>query len=1709
MNKIYKLVWNAQRQTFIVTSEKAQSKGKLFLTNLLSVASLTLAMIPFSYAQCVNVNISNNSCGQKVFTEYLNSELFNQQSTNYISPYLSAVNFSNSVEKTISNHVESNDDGFNYSSTADVNNLTLNQPSGEIIGGKNGINLTHNGTGSTNITISGKVTGKQNDGIFSTNTINTQYLTIMELADASIRGKLNGINIANNGRGLTSISTSASVIGEENDGIVAINDGDTKGLTVTQSAGSIHGKKNGINADNKGKGEINISTSGEVIGDENEGINAVNEQNTSDLIIGQFGGSVKGNLNGIKANNMGNGSTNLTTSGVVIGQQNDGVYVDNESNTHELSVTQSSGRINGELNGINAINKGNGSTIVTTSGTVIGNQENGVIISNQANTKKLTFNQLKGNITGNKSGIDIVNNGNGITSISSYGDIEGQQKDGMIGINGVNSTDLNVNQALGNITGNVNGINMDNQGNGSTLITTTGGVTGKQNDGVYVINEVNTHELTINQASGNIHGLVNGINVTNKGNGFTLISASGNIIGDNSYGIVAVNETNTKDLNVSQPLGSIHGKLDGINVTNKGNGATTVSTSGQVIGEQEDGLHANAYENTNNLTAKQSSGRIYGKKNGIYFNNLGKGSTFINTSGEVVGDQNEGIDVINDIHSHDVNIMQSTSGSIKGNLNGINIANKGDGSTTVTSSGDIIGLQKNGLSAVNDQNTQDIVVSQLAGNIQGLLYGINMVNNGNGSASINTSGEVNGTQNDGIYALNNVNTGNLKISQLNGDIKGKLNGISLVNNGHGSTSITTLGKIFGEQEDGIFASNNDNTQDLTVIQSTGEINGKLNGINMLNNGQRSTILSIAGKVIGNTNDAVVAIGQSTTNNMIFGQTKDSEINGQTNGVNLTNMGQGSTGIKVAGKIVSQTLDALIVNNDIDTDNLSFKQEISGDINGAQNGINLTNQGHGFTHITSDGNIHSNAGDAILVANGNNTQDLTVELSTNSNITSSNNGINAINEGVSFTSVSTSANITGNNGAGISITNGNTATDLIIKQTSGVISGTDAGIMANNNGTGATEVDVFGKVIGQDGISGKGIYTSGKEGTKTYINLNEGADVSAASNIAIKNDMTDSTVSLNNGSKVSGEIRLGSGNDALIINDGADISQITTIDGGSKLVRVGGSSDIDKFNLNLHLTGSSTSAGTIGDIAILGWENITINGAGRLTLTGDLDTDKLTLDSGAVVELQNSLHQTQISGSVYNGGTITLSNAYAGDSMTIVGDYIGNNGNLVLDTVVQNSDSPTDKLSVNGNVSGNTMIQINNIDGLGADTSNTNGIELVHVDGVSTNDAFKMKDEHLDVGAYEYYLHKSDINNQNNNWYLRSYKVNNPDKPTDPGIDPQPEKPTDPSINPQPEKPIITPGVKSYRKEVPLFSAIPALLRQADNIMQSNMHQRIGNQPLVDSLASWGRIIAKRINLKQSGIANVHSKGNYTGLQLGSDFWQDNDWRSGAYFGYLHGDLSIDGFASGKNGRVGSNSIYSYFLGGYGTYMRNDGTYVDIVLQGAHHHVDVKPNSNKSSSQRGYGFSASVETGKPFNLSDSGWKLEPQAQIIHQWLYLNNSHISGKTTIKQNNNNAWLFRLGGRLEGNFQTQNGWLRPYTRVNLFYSPNGADRVIFASKSAETKFSNGAKYFSSEIAIGGSYEITNQISAYTEIGHTWTNGGKARVKSPVSGSIGVRASW
>ncbi|WLT02618.1 autotransporter outer membrane beta-barrel domain-containing protein [Snodgrassella alvi] len=1069
-------------------------------------------------------------------------------------------------------------------------------------------------------------------------------------------------------------------------------------------------------------------------------------------------------------------------------------------------------------------------------------------------------------------------------------------------------------------------------------------------------------------------------------------------------------------------------------------------------------------------------------------NNSRTGAITINTTQDMLTPDTKGIY----INSAGTDVTLTTAAVHSKQRKGISIENNGSGSTKITANDDIISDTDDAIYAVNNAGSKDLTINTQA--VIGQAHGIYAYNNGTGSTTLIVNKGIESHTTDAIWVNNaNISSTNLNVT-THDTVLGHTNGIYAINNGTGDTTIETIQNVQGEDGDGIFSENH---------------------------GGQLTI---------------------TSDNII----------GTSNGIYAMNSGNGSTDITSTGNVTASSGNGIFVNNGNNTNGLTITTNV---ISGTDNGIYATNNGTGETRIVNQASVTADKNTGISVTNTNQANGLNIKSLI---INAGTNGIVANNHALGDTEITSNGPITATRGYGIWAENGEQAGGIIIRS-GGAISGGTSGIKVHNSGSGSTTLTLVNPITGG---TEAGIFVDDKPNSKTTITLKTGTKVSAASGLAIRDGDGNANVTLNSGSNVIGRIELGNGSDTLFINRGANISNITVVDGGDDTSSNDGMTDT--LNINQSLTGSTTgnNNGVAGNIAILNWEKINLAQNSTLTLSGDLNTNQLNIGNGTTVNLIGSLRQAQINGDVFNSGNINLNSNFTGDNLTINGNYQGNGGKLTLDLKLNSAlkdndsiaDNTADKLTVQGNVTGKTTIRFASIDGLGGDTGNTNGIELVKVNGNSTGDAFALEGDHLDRGAYEYHLFKGDLQQNGNNWYLRSQKQTNPGDDNSGGDNSGGDNSGgdnsggnnsggnnsggnnsggnnsggnnsggnnsggnnsggnnsgngnsgDSGTTTKPSK--LRP---LYRKEVPLFAAVASQLRQADSLMLANMHQRIGSTPLPDERMSWGRVIASRTDIQQNGPANARTTGNYAGLQLGSDIWSSNGWRAGGYVGYLHGNLDVDGFTSGINTRAGKNTTKSYFIGAYGNYTRENGAYADFVVQGARHHVDIKPDNNPSGKQKGHGVTASVEIGQPFTLGSSNWKLEPQAQIIHQWLDLNDSDISGRTTVSHGHNNAWLFRLGGRLEGSYQLNKGSLRPYARVNFFYSPDGADHTSYITNVATTRLNAGASHASTELAIGGTYDITNKVKAYGEIGHTWSNGGDAHTKAPVNGSVGLKINW
>ncbi|SEL33029.1 outer membrane autotransporter barrel domain-containing protein [Variovorax sp. YR750] len=571
---------------------------------------------------------------------------------------------------------------------------------------------------------------------------------------------------------------------------------------------------------------------------------------------------------------------------------------------------------------------------------------------------------------------------------------------------------------------------------------------------------------------------------------------------------------------------------------------------------------------------------------------------------------------------------------------------------------------------------------------------------------------------------------------------------------------------------------------------------------------------------------------------------------------------------------------------------------------------------------------------------------------------------------------------------------------------------------------------------------------------------------------------------------------------------------------SSLSGTGGTVALNARTLTVDQAGDSTYAG-----AITGTGGVVKSGAGVLTLSGTnsysgtTSVTQGTLRAGAVNTFSSKsatvvgngatldlAGRSQTLASVNNSGTVSLAGTTPGTTLTVTGAWVGNGGTLRLGTALGDSSSASDKLVLSGATaiaSGTTNVQVTNLGGLGALTTG-NGIEVISaINGATTTaqttkNAFALAGGHVDAGAYEYRLYAADANGAGENWYLRSTVTAVP--PVNAG-----------------GSGVVVPA---YRAEVPLYAVLPEQFRQANLSMLGSLHIRMGDSgrpatndagPAISGQSyrqAWGRVISTDRTTSQTGTVSPTSEGRLTGFQAGTDLWADAHWRAGVYVGQLDGDMRVNGFASGLlNLGVGTNDLKNQYFGVYGTWKNDGGLYVDGVLQGGRHRYTASPTLGLASSGKGSSLLASIEVGQPFGIA-AGWTIEPQLQLVHQRVSLDDTGIVG-ALIRQDSHDGWLVRAGVRVKGEIDTSAGLLQPYARLNLYYSGGGTDVARFTGPAGFADIATRTGGSSGELAVGASWQLSRSTSLYGELGQLWDMSGDARNSSGVNASVGVKVLW
>ncbi|MCR4465173.1 autotransporter outer membrane beta-barrel domain-containing protein [Burkholderia sp. SCN-KJ] len=505
-----------------------------------------------------------------------------------------------------------------------------------------------------------------------------------------------------------------------------------------------------------------------------------------------------------------------------------------------------------------------------------------------------------------------------------------------------------------------------------------------------------------------------------------------------------------------------------------------------------------------------------------------------------------------------------------------------------------------------------------------------------------------------------------------------------------------------------------------------------------------------------------------------------------------------------------------------------------------------------------------------------------------------------------------------------------------------------------------------------------------------------------------------------------------------------------------------------------------------------------------TLTGAIDPVALTVDGSSTWHMTGS----SVLSSLNNAGLVAFAapsgapTAAASYRTLTTGSYVGNGGTIALNTYLGADASPTDRLIVNGGTaSGTTGLKIANTAGTGAQTTG-DGIPVVVTanGGTTTASAFHLAGP-VQAGAYEYRLYRGGQGDANG-WYLRSQL-----DPTDPG------DPVGPSVIEGGDNG----GDLAYRPGVAGYAMTPLLNADYGFSTLGKLHERVGDIDNLEKQAPgnrdgvWGRIGGQSLDANAGRFA---ADERTFFAQFGKDWTLDQAPAGGSTHAGVTASIGVANTSfsdtaradtAGLSTSTGSVEMHAQSIGGYWTRYLSDGTYFDSVGQVTHYGNRYRDSYGNEASQNGFGIALSQEVGKPFGIGGTPIAVEPQAQLMYQYLKLNGfndnvSAVSGTTT------HALRGRVGVRvfrpnLDAN--AGGGAATPYFTADVLHDFLSPGQTVVGGTPFATHL--GRTWY--ELGLGVTAGFGKSGALYANVKYARNIGGDYR--RGVTGQVGYRYSW
>ncbi|SIQ35389.1 Uncharacterized conserved protein, contains a C-terminal beta-barrel porin domain [Rhizobium sp. RU35A] len=745
---------------------------------------------------------------------------------------------------------------------------------GIITAGEDAIRVNNSGNGQVTINTSNNLTSTNNSGILVTSGSYGVNIT----SSSVIASKQSGIDVeAINGD--VQISQTANVTSSA---ARAISADALNGAVSIASNGALQAKTDGIYAHSK-NGNVGVNQTGTIVATDGAGIIANAESGSVTLTAN---GLITANEDAVRANSAGYGTIGITTSGGIHSVSGTGIVATATNGNVTVSNT---GAIQASADGIN-VEATNGAIQITQTGNVT--SDNGVAIRANAPNDNISITST-GNLSGETYGVYAHSNG-WDTSVSQTGTVYSEAGAGIDAYSANGQVSVIANGA---VTAKTDAILARSASGGDVTVNATGGVEAYDGAGIIAYSASGKVDVTQN---GNVLTKGNAIDVSNVGyQSVSIAHSNGTITSYSGSGILISSVDGAVNVTSS---GAITAELYGINASNTGNGAVSVSQTGAVTANHQTGILASSATGSVTVTG---NGNIEAELYGITASNAGNGSVSVSQTGAVTANHQTGILASSATGS----VTVTGNGNITAELYGINASNAGNGSVFVSQTGAVtayhqtgilassatgavtvtgnadITADRDGINASNTSNNNAVTVDQqgviTAYNGTGILASsaqaaVNVTHTGNivaGVTGINAANlsdteavtvrqEGDTTAADGIIA----SSARAAVTVTNvGVIKGNRYGINATNmSDNAAVTVNNTGDITARDADAIFAASSNANVNVT---SSGDLTAKGNGLYLQGWGQLSANVN-GGTVSGGTDGAAVAFVNGSSSSLV-------------------------------------------------------------------------------------------------------------------------------------------------------------------------------------------------------------------------------------------------------------------------------------------------------------------------------------------------------------------------------------------------------------------------------------------------------------------------------------------------------------------------------------------------------------------------------------------------------------------------------------------------------------------------------------------------------------------------------------------------------------------------------------------------------------------------------------------------------------------------